>query len=127
MKFGSHPVNLILRFLSELAALASMGYWAWTHFGVPLNYFLAFIIPLIAMIVWGVFAVPNDPSRSGKAPVPVAGIIRLIYELLFFTFAVWSSLNAGMVCLGILLAVLTITHYILSLDRIKWLLSQKVS
>jgi hypothetical protein len=32
---ANHPINLALRFLLELAAWGSMGYWGWqTHEGV---------------------------------------------------------------------------------------------
>jgi hypothetical protein len=52
------------------------------------------LIPLLAATAWGVFNVKGDPSRSGKAPVPVPGIVRLLLELAFFgsaTLALFQS------------------------------------
>ena len=37
--------------------------------------------PIIIAVVWGTFAVPDDPSRSGAAPIVVAGFVRLAIEL----------------------------------------------
>ncbi len=60
-----HSANLILRFLLELAALAwrsTEGSWR----------FLAVIVVVVLIgAAWAMFAAPNDPSRSGNAPVPV--------------------------------------------------------
>ncbi|MFQ6227417.1 DUF2568 domain-containing protein [Nocardia sp. NPDC002869] len=38
------------------------------------------LLPVIAATAWGVIAVPDDPSRSGAAPVAVPGAIRLLVE-----------------------------------------------
>lgn len=121
---GSHPINLTIRFLLELAALASMGVWGWRQSNNWLQYVLAFGIPLLAAIVWGVFAVPDDPSRSGNAPVPVQGIIRLIIELAIFGFAIWMLYNTGYSKLSLIMGILVVVHYIVSFDRVHWLLSK---
>ena len=86
-----HPINLAVRLLLEFAALAAMAYWGWRQADGVLRFVLAIGIPLVAAALWGTFAVPDDPSRSGKAPVPVSGIVRLALELAFFAFAVWRS------------------------------------
>ena len=122
---GSHPINLIMRFLLELAAMFAVGYWAWYYFNSPMNYMLAIVIPGLLMTLWVVFAVPNDPSRSGKAPVPVPGIVRLLYEMIFFAFAVWALNETGFTHLSIIFGSITALHYIISYDRIIWLFSSK--
>ena len=81
---GGHPVNLGLRFLLELTALASAGYWGFTYFEGPLRIVSAAALPIIAAVLWATFAVPNDPSRSGSAPVAVPGMLRLALELAIF-------------------------------------------
>ena len=62
---GSHPINLAIRFLLEITALITMGFWGWRQSEGWFRYILALIIPILAAVVWGTFAVPNDPSRSG--------------------------------------------------------------
>ncbi|MBC8335965.1 MAG: YrdB family protein [Anaerolineales bacterium] len=121
---GSNPINLAIRFLLELAALSSIGYWGWTQHEGGMRFFLAIGLPLLAAALWGTFAVPDDPSRSGKAPVPVAGIIRLALELAFFAAATWLLFDAGQPSLGRTLGVVVLIHYLISYDRIGWLLKR---
>lgn len=122
---GSHPVNLALRFLLEIIALGSIGYWGWEQSDTWFRYPLAFGLPIICAGIWGIFAVPNDPSRSGNAPIPVSGIIRLMLELAFFSFALWALYDMGGVNLAWILGSIVVVHYIISYDRIKWLMNQK--
>jgi len=121
---GSHPINLSVRFLLELSALFVMGAWGWRQSDDWIRFFLAFCIPLIAAILWGTFAVPNDPSRSGNAPVPIPGILRLLLELGFFSFAIWALHNEGFAALSWILGILIAVHYIVSYDRILWLIKE---
>jgi len=117
-----HPVNLAVRFLLELAGLVAMAYWGARQADGVLRYVLAVGIPLVAAALWGTFAVPGDPSRSGKAPVPVPGIVRLALELAFFVFAVWALYDAGLVTSSIGTGVIVLIHYAVSYERIVWLL-----
>jgi hypothetical protein len=122
---SKNPLNLGFRFLLELAALFALGYWGWTtHFSAT-RFLWGIGLPILAMIIWGTFAVPNDPSRSGKAPIPTPGIVRLLLELTFFALGTWAFLAAGQPTWGWLLGGLTILHYVLSYDRIEWLMQKK--
>ncbi len=121
---GSHPLNLAVRFILEIAALVAIGYWGWTQHDGFVRYLLAIGGPILAAILWGTFAVPDDPSRSGKAPVPVPGIVRLALELALFAFAAWALYDAGNSLLALILAAVVVVHYALSYDRIAWLLRQ---
>jgi hypothetical protein len=121
---GSHPVNLALRFILEIAALFALGYWGWTQHAGIWRFVWAIGLVGLAAVVWGTFAVPDDPSRSGKAPVPVPGFIRLIIELVIFTAGVWAFYTSGLPTWGLILGILTLIHYTLSYDRIFWLLKQ---
>jgi len=121
---GSHPLNLGLRFILELAALASIGYWGWSASSDWVKYLLVIALPILAAIVWGTFAVPDDPSRSGRAPVPVPGVVRLLLELLTFGLAGWALFTSKTLTLGWAFSVFVILHYSLSFDRIKWLFSR---
>lgn len=119
-----HPLNLTLRFLLELAALVAVGAWGWQQREDGLRFALAIGIPLLLAVAWGVFAVPDDPSRSGKAPIPVPGPLRLLFELAFFALAVWALYAIGQTNLGWIFGVVVAFHYILSYDRIRWLLAR---
>jgi len=122
---SNHPVNLLIRFILELLCLFSSGFWAWVNYDNALRYVLSFGIPVLLAFLWGTFAVKNDPSRSGKAPVPVAGWLRLLMEFAFFSFGIWASYKSGYVLASILFAVIILLHYLVSYDRIIWLLKQK--
>ena len=120
---GSHPVNLTVRFLLELAALVVFGVWGWQMGEGWVRFLLALGVPVAAAAVWGTFAVPDDPSRSGRAPVPVPGVVRLVLELLFFGAAVWMLYGLGFTGLSVVLAGVVVVHYLVSYDRIQWLFS----
>lgn len=120
---GSHPLNLTLRFLLELSALLAMGVWGWHLREDGLRFILALGIPIFMSVIWGVFAVPNDPSRSGKAPVPVPGWLRLAIELIFFALGVWALYSLGYTTLAWVLGILVSGHYLASYDRAQWLLA----
>ena len=121
---GSHPINLIIRFLLELTALTAMGMWGWKQSDGWLKFILAFGIPIIAAAIWGIFAVPDDPSRSGTAPIVVPGIVRLTIELAIFAFATWALRDLGYARLSWIIGIIVVIHYIISYDRIIWLLNQ---
>jgi hypothetical protein len=123
MHCGSHPLNLALRFCLELALIYSLGLWGSTRSDHGLLRIVGAVsLPLIAALVWGVFAVPDDPSRSGDAPVAIPGALRLVLELGLFASAVAALHASHAQRFALALAVLTLVHYALSLDRIAWLL-----
>ena len=115
--------NLTLRFALEMGALIGLGVAAWQSTNGPVQWIAAIAFPLVAAAVWGTFNVLNDPSRSGEAPVEVAGWLRLVIEL--------TILGGGAVAIGIVwgpiagvgFAVLILAHYAASWSRIQWLAS----
>ena len=122
---GSNPINLLVRFILEIAGLLAMGWWGWNQAEGVSRFFLAIGIPLLAAGLWGTFAVPNDPSRSGKSPVPVPGFLRLLLELGFFAFAIWSLFAMEASTLGLIFGIAVLVHYLVSYDRVAWLLRQR--
>ncbi len=120
---GSHPINLAIRFLLELSAIVSAGMWGWRQSDSWLRYLLAIGMPLILGVIWGTFAVPDDPSRSGNAPVVTPGVIRLVIELGFFAFATWALYDMGFNKASMVFGITVVLHYLVSYDRIKWLMS----
>ncbi len=121
---GSHPINLAIRFLLELCALVSLGLWGWRSGSGWLRFVLAALVPIVAAVLWGVFAVPDDPSRSGSAPIPVPGLLRLALELVFFGFAAWALYQSGFIRASWALGIVVVLHYLASYDRVSWLFSR---
>ena len=121
---GAHPINLAIRFLLELSALLAIGFWAWRQGDGWVRFALAIVLPLIVAILWGTFAVPDDPSRSGAAPIAISGTLRLMFELAVFASAVWALYDLGYTKLYWLLGIIVLLHYIASYDRIQWLINQ---
>ncbi|MCY7976635.1 YrdB family protein [Bacillus inaquosorum] len=119
-----NQTNLFLRFALEIAALISIGVFAWTHFNGFFKYVLSLVLPIVVMVIWSVFAVPNDPSRSGQTVIAINGLTRLVIELLIFTMAVAALYFSNAKTVGIMFFCLILLHYITSADRIKWLLKQ---
>ena len=118
-----HPINLFVRFLLEVAALISFGIWAWNTFNDWQGWVIAILLPFSMAIIWGVFAVPGDPSRSGSAPVPTHGIVRLAIELLLFGGMVGALYDLGWSGTAIILGLITLIHYLTSYDRVLWLIN----
>jgi hypothetical protein len=118
--------NGALRFSLEVAAIVSIGFYGHsigpTKWSRPL---LSVVLPTAAAATWGIFNVPNDPSRSGGAPVVVSGKGRLTVEAAILGFgayamgSVWHPAAAGVY------AGATVLHYVSYRERIRWLLKQK--
>ena len=121
---GTHPANLVVRFLLELSALCVMGLWGWHRRDDGLRILVALAIPLLAAALWGTFAVPHDPTRSGSAPIPVSGILRLALECGFFGFAIWALSDLKFARLAAIFGAAVAVHYALSYDRIRWMVGQ---
>jgi hypothetical protein len=107
-----------------MAALVALGRWGWSRGEGLLRFLLALGIPVVAAVLWGTFAVPGDPSRSGEARVPVPGIVRLLLELALFGGATWSLFATGATTLGWIYGIVVLVHYVVSYDRVAWLLRQ---
>ena len=105
-------------------ALFIMGLWGWKQSQGLTAFLLALTLPILLAVIWGVFAVPNDPSRSGKAPIVTPGLIRLVIELGIFIISAWALFDMGYPMISIVFGLLVGIHYMLSYDRVIWLLSQ---
>ena len=119
---GSHPINLAVRFILEITALISVGIWGWNKTDSLLKYVLAIGLPILLGAIWGTFAVPDDPSRSGQTVIVTSGVIRLVIELGIFTIATLAIYNQGQQKFSYIFAIIVIFHYLISYDRILWLL-----
>jgi hypothetical protein len=121
---STHPINLALRFLLELIAIITYGYWGYSLLEAGTRILLAILFPILFAVLWGVFAVRDDPSRSGKTVVQTPGIIRLLLELGLFGVAAWMLLDLDHTLIALIFGVAVVVHYFLSFDRIAWLLKQ---
>jgi hypothetical protein len=119
-----NTINLAVRFILEMSGLITLGVWGWDKGDGVFKFVFALGIPVIAAIIWGVFAVVGDPSRSGNAPIIVPGVIRLILELTFFTLVVWALFVMRHSMLGWLFGIIVVVHYLVSYERVTWLLRQ---
>ena len=77
--------------------------------------------PIVAAALWGGFTGPGDPSRSGRAPVPIPGWLRLILELAILFGAAWALVSVELGLEGLVLGAVVTAHYAISYDRIAWL------
>lgn len=91
--------NLALRFLLEVAALASLAYGGYMIFGPGvLGWIAAAVGPLAFVAVWGTFIAPRAPSRL-QDPA------KAVVESLLFAGAAIALGFAGLTGLAVLLAV----------------------
>ena len=120
-----HPLNSAVRLLLEIAAIISFGIWGYHQSETGIKILLAILLPLGFALLWGVFAVKGDPSRSGKTVVQTPGIIRLLLELGLFGVAAWMMLDLDYSLIALIFGLTVTIHYIISYDRIAWLLKQK--
>jgi hypothetical protein len=117
-----HPVNLGLRFLLELAALAALAIWGRAQAFGPAGLLCMIGAPGIVVAVWSTFTVPGDPSRGDGGLVAVPGWLRLLLELTVFTLSAVALYDLGRADLAAALAAATLMHYGLSYRRLHWLL-----
>ena len=110
-------VNLALRFILELCALAALVYWGFhTSQTTLIKLLLGIGLPLLAAFAWGTFRVPNDP---GKAPVVVPGKLRLLLELAFWVAAVASLAASGQVRLAWIFGLAVVLNNALMPERLR--------
>ncbi|MFD6273728.1 YrdB family protein [Nocardia asteroides] len=118
-----NPALLAVRFLLELIAIASFGVYGWRVADSPWRYLLVVVLPIVAAALWGTFAVPDDPSRSGAAPVPVPGPVRLIVEFAVLFGGAAALWGAGLPRLALISTAVLVGYQLLAYDRILWLLT----
>lgn len=117
--------QLALRFVLELSALIAVGAWARGLTEGVVGILAMIGAPLVLAALWGTFAVKGDPSRSGAAPVPVPGWVRLILELFVFGSGAASLLVVGRYELASLFVAALLVHQLGTTKRLAWLLKQR--
>ncbi|WP_431875143.1 YrdB family protein [Amycolatopsis sacchari] len=97
-------VNEGLAFLLELLALAALAYWGFeTGGGLPAKLLLGIGTPVVAAIVWSLFAAPR--ATFG---LPLAGV--LVVKAVVFGVAVAALCATGHVVPGAVFAVVVVAN-----------------
>ena len=117
-----HPLNLALAFFLELGLLAALAYWGWTTYVGAGKVLFGLGLPVAAAALWGIFRVPGLP---GKALVAIPGAARLALELGLFALAVILLATSHHRLLALIFGAVVIAHYLVSYDRIRWMLTHK--
>jgi hypothetical protein len=98
---------LTLAFAAELAALAALGYWGFVQGGsTAVRVALGIGTPLVAAVLWGVFAAPQAPVRSA--------VLALLVKVLVFGSGVLVLVVTGHPRLAVALAVVALLSSLLS-------------
>lgn len=101
---GFWRANEILAFFLEVVALWAVGGWGWhVGSGVLLKLLLAIGLPLVAAVVWGLFAAPRAVVR-----LPVAGILAV--KAVVFTAATLALSGSGHPVLAVAFAVVVVAN-----------------
>ncbi|WP_027724592.1 YrdB family protein [Tuberibacillus calidus] len=100
-------INLLLRFVLEIGALISLGYWGF-HLDLALGLKIVVGIgaPLLAAVIWATFGSP-------AAPFPVKGWRKLFLEVMIFGGSALALFAAGQRVLAILFVLLTVLNRVL--------------
>jgi hypothetical protein len=99
--------NLVLRFVLELGALASLAYWgATTRLQLAGRILLAIGVPLVAAVVWGLILAPNAPLHVGQ-------VLRFGVEVLVFAAAIGALIARQRLVLVLIFVVLYIINRLL--------------
>lgn len=94
--------NLALRFLLELAALGSLGWWGWNEGGIA----LALLCPLAFAAVWGLFV---SPKARVRVPRPAWWALNVV----LFGLAALALGSAWSVAAGVVFAVVALANLLM--------------
>ncbi len=101
--------NLALRFLLELCALLAFGYWGFqTGQSLLSKIGLGIGIPLLTVIIWGMFIAPN---AAVHLPEPVPFVLGLV----ILGLAAIALAAAGHTALAIVFGIIIVINAILML------------
>lgn len=119
---SQNPINLIVRFALEIVILVALGMWGAGRFEAWKGIVMAILLPLAAAAVWGIFRTSGD---HGHGLVNTPGIIRFAIEVILFCAAAWCLYDLGHKTSSMGFAAVALLHYIISYDRVWFLLTGK--
>jgi len=86
-------LNLLLRFVCEIAAIVSLVWWGWPWLGIVLG--------AIVILFWGTFVGPKAPRRL-RDP------LRFVCELAIFAAATAAYVDVGQTLAAVVFAVVAV-------------------
>jgi hypothetical protein len=97
---------LTLAFLSEVAALAVLAAWGWSAGSGAARWLPAVGLPLLAAVLWGVFAAPRAPVRVHASTVAVQVLVLggAVLALVDLGHPWWAGVLAVAALLGTVVA-----------------------
>ena len=99
-------VNLALAFFLELCALGSLGYWGVeTGGGLPAKALLGVGAPLVAAVLWGMFAAPRAPVSTP--------VLKIGTQLAVFGSAALALYATGHGLLALIFVLVTVVNGVL--------------
>jgi hypothetical protein len=106
MSGGWRGANLALAFILELCALAALAYWGvWTANSTAGSVALGIGAPLVAAILWGLFAAPR--AVISRPP------LRFVEKVLVFGAATVALYATGHHALAVIFAIIVIINSVL--------------
>lgn len=107
------PLNLALKFLLELAALAAFGLWGASVAGGVAAVVLAVGLPVVVAVLWGMLAAPRARRR-----LPLR--LRAPFELAVFALAALALWQAAAAIWGASFAVIAAANAVLLTAFDQW-------
>jgi hypothetical protein len=119
----SFPMHTqLIAFGLELAAIASLGAWAWHTTSGTLRVPATIGLPLLAAAAWGTFATARA-QVSGTSVVEIPGVLRLGLELLILGGAALALFDMGSKTPAMFYSAVLVLQLLMTKDRLWWLLN----
>ena len=93
--------HLMLAFTLELALLAALGYWGFHNRKMPEKYLLGVGAPILAVILWWIWAAPKSANRLQQPGL-------LLFKISLFGLAAFGLYRSGQSGPALLLMVLAV-------------------
>ena len=91
--------NDVLRFLLELFAIFSLGFWGFVAWPRPWNIVVGILAPALAIVLWALF-------RSPRAVLHVDPFVKALVEIVVFASAALAWWNLGQPIVAAVFAVI---------------------
>jgi hypothetical protein len=106
-------VNLLAKFVLELAAVASFAYWGSSVGSGAVSIVVAVAAPLTACLLWGRFAAPRASQRLSMP-------VRVPFELGVFALAALALIAAGATTAAVVFAAAALVNAALLTALRQW-------
>ena len=102
-------INLVAAFFLEIAMLIALGYVGFQYpENIILKYLLMILLPLIAAILWGIFAAPKSRLRLQQP-------YRMFFAMIIFGVAVFLLYRSGITTVAVVFGILVLINQLLLL------------